>query len=450
MSKTPQGELVKSVASEMAGFLKNGEINPDFVESNLEFKGIDRIQDLETILRIHFVLSDEVVDFLEELPKRVRRIKTESEKEQIRRKGEIRGRVNWSRTVVEQKRSNDRSIFYSENPSKNYNVSENLVLKKLLSKIYVVLDNDLEKPLEMDYNWLKRLGEERELINYLKNIYRRNVHVERIKDPESYILSERDISIAENSRKQLYKEAAALWNKYRRLMDGEMEDEEMEELLNETLILPGDAPTMFELYAVFKYLKKLKNEFEIQKIEGGSSQIARFEGDGTEILVYHDSTGDMSFFEGLKEFKDSFESEELESEYLERFGKSTIKHAELIKGLLDKDVSSMYSGRPDMLVEHREGESLKKLFIGEVKYSGSEHTFSKGLKELIQYLYFAQDDDGYKLSEDEEDFELKGILFMDKKEYLAKETLNEDNKVIGDSLPFGLEIYDTKDLEKIS
>ncbi|KXA89624.1 hypothetical protein AKJ61_02495 [candidate division MSBL1 archaeon SCGC-AAA259B11] len=91
VSKTQPKELVKPVASEMTSFLKNGTINPDFVEKNLEFKGIDRIQDLESILRIHFVLSEEVVEFLEKLPERVRRIKTESQKQEIRRKGEIRG-----------------------------------------------------------------------------------------------------------------------------------------------------------------------------------------------------------------------------------------------------------------------------------------------------------------------------------------------------------------------
>lgn len=56
MSKTSPEELVKSVSSEMTSFLKNGEINPDFIENNLEYKGIDRIQDLESILRVHFVL----------------------------------------------------------------------------------------------------------------------------------------------------------------------------------------------------------------------------------------------------------------------------------------------------------------------------------------------------------------------------------------------------------
>lgn len=435
MSKTAQEDLVEDVASEMASFLKNGEINPDFVESNLEFKGIDRIQDLESILKIHFVLSDEVVDFLKELPGRVRRIKTESEKEEIHRKGEVRGRVNWSRTLVEQKRSNDRSIFYSENPSKNYNVSENLVLKNLLSIIYVVLETDLEKPLEKDYNWLKRLGEEKELINYLKNIYRRNVHIDRIKDPEGYVLSERDISVAENSRKELYKEAASLLTKYNRLMNGDMEDEEIEELLNETLIMPGEAYTMFELYSVFKLLRKLEQDFEIRKIEEGSKEIAIFEKKDTRISVYHDSTGKMSFFESLDELRDK----ESDIEFLERYRKASIEHADLIKKLLGKDEKTLYGGRPDILIEYYEDDKLVKLVIGEVKYTESEQTFSTGLKELIEYLYFAREKERYVLGEREVD--LEGILCVDKKDFL-----NQDRSA---ELPFKIEIYDTENLRKI-
>ncbi len=448
MSKTSQKELVESVADDMVSFLKNGEINPDFVENNLEFKGIDRIQDLESILRIHFVLSEEVVEFLKKLPERVRRIKTESKKQSITRKGEIRGRIKWSETVVQQKSQNDRSIFVCQNPSKNYNVSENLVLKKLLSVIYVVLEKDLEKPLEKDYRWLKRLREEKDKVVYLKNIYTRNVHVNRIKDPGEYDVNERDISIAENSRKELYKEAARLLIKYRKLMEGDYDEKELEELLNETLILPGEAYTLFELYSVFKYLRKLEKKFEIQPIVSGSSQVAKFEGDGKKVLVYHDSTGDMSFFEGLKNFEENFEREEVESKYLKRFGESTLKHAGLVKKLLGKDSNSLYSGRPDILVEYYEGDDLDKLAIGEVKYSAGEQTFSKGLKELIQYLYFACEDKGYIVDLNEEDSDVEGLLFVDGKEFLKDEKL-EGNRVEVDSLPFKVEIYDTADLEEV-
>ena len=445
MSKTPQEDLVDSVASDMVVFLRNGLINPDFVENNLEFKGVDRIQDLESILRIHFVLSEEVIEFLKKLPERVRRIKTESKKEEIKRKGEIRGRINWSRTIVDQRSQNDRSIFVCQNPSKNYNVSENLVLKKLLSVIYLVLDHDLEEALESDYNWLKGLRGEEDLVAYLKNIYRRNVHVNRIKDPEEYQVNERDISIAENSRKELYKEAARLFIKYRKLMEGEYEKEELEELLNETLILPGESYTLFELYAVFKVLRLLEEDFELQKIEKGSSKIAIFEKDEQEIFVYHDSTGGMSFFESLEGLREG----ESEIEFLERYRKATVQHADLIKDLLGGSDPSFYSGRPDILIEYYEEGELVKLMIGEVKYSTSEQTFSQGLKELVQYLYFAREREKYLLDLEEGESDLEGLLVIDKKEFLEDDKL-EENRVMDDSLPFKIEIYDTEDLAEIS
>jgi len=445
MSKTSPEELVKSVSSEMASFLKNGEINPDFIENNLEYKGIDRIQDLESILRVHFVLSDEVVDFLKKLPERVRRIKTESKKQSIRRKGDIRGRINWSRTVVEQSSQKDRSIFVCQNPSKNYNVSENLVLKKLLSVIYVVLESDLEKPLEKDYAWLKGLRKEEDKVAYLKNIYRKNVHVNRIKSPEEYEVTDRDLSIAQNSRKELYKEAAELFIRYRKLMNGEYTEEELEELLNETLILPGEAYTLFELYSIFKYLLILEEDYDIQKIEGGSSKIAVFQGDSEKVFVYHDSTGSkiLNFFEDIEQLK----GEKSELEFLERYRKARIEHHDLIKKLLDKEKGSFYSGRPDLLVEYYVDGNLKKLVIGEVKYSRSEQTFSKGLRELIEYLYFARKKNEYLLDIDEGRSEMKGVFFIDKKEFLGDDKLSEGNLV--DCGPFELEIYDTDDLEKI-
>ncbi len=439
MSKTPQDELLEPVASEMVSFLRNGLINPEFIENNLEFKGIDRIQDLKSILRIHFVLSEPVVNFLKELPRRIRRIKTESKKNVIRRRGEIRGRINWSRTVIDQRSQNDRSIFICQNPSKNYNVSENLVLKKLLSIIYVVLDSDLETPLEKNYTWLKGLKDEEDLVTFLKNIYRRNVHVNRIKDPEEYQVSERDTSIAENSRKELYKEAAYLFIKYKKLMGGEYEKKELEELLNETLIIPGDAPTLFELYAVFKLLRKIGEDFEIKKYVEGSSEIALFEKDETKVLVYHDSTGGMNFYESILKLR----QKKSDIKYLERFRKATLEYADLVKKLLDEEKSSIYGGRPDLLIEHYESGELKKLVIGEVKYSDQKSKFKEGLKELIDYLYFAREGDDYVL----DNLEIEGILVVDKKGYLGSSKL-EENKVIGD-LPFKLEIYDTEELKGI-
>lgn len=261
----------------------------------------------------------------------------------------------------------------------------------------------------------------------------------RIKDPEEYQVSERDLSISENSRKMLYKEAAKLLIKYNKLMEGEYEEEELKRLLNETLIIPGDAPTLFELYAVFKILRSLEDDFTLLKYEEGSSEIALFEKDETRVLVYHDSTGGMTFYEKLLDLR----KKKANIEYLERFRKSTLKYNDLIKKLLDVDRSSVYGGRPDILIEHYEKDELKKLVIGEVKYSDTESTFKKGLKELVDYLYFAREGEKYSLG----NIDIEGILIVDKKEFVSDDKLIDNRLMEVDG--FDLMVYDTKNLQKI-
>lgn len=444
MSKTPKEDLVSPVATQLTNYLKEGTINPSFIENQIQFKGIDRLQDLETILKIHFVLSDEVVKFMKQLPRRIRRIKTESKKERIRMKGEVRGKIDWNRTLKEQKASNNESIFVCQNPSKNYNVSENLVLKKLLSIIYLVLENELKNPIEENYEWLKGLRKEQDLINELKNIYTKNVHVNRIKNPKEYEVSNRDISRAENSRKELYKKSATLLNKYNKLIEGKFKQEELEKILNETLIIPGETSTLFELYSIFGLLKKLEGELDdqlkLKKIEKGSEEIAVFKKDETKILVYHDSTGDLNFFESIKKLRD----EKIEVEFLERFRKASIEHADLIKKLLDEEKNSFYSGRPDIIIEYLKEDKLTKLGIGEIKYSNKKQTFSQGLKELIQYLYLARKKEKYMLNDKLSRMDLKGIYMIDSMEFLEKDSLQKRLE-----LPFKLSVYDSGKIKKL-
>jgi len=443
MSRTPKEDLIGSVATELTNFLRNGTINPGFLEKQLKFKGIERLQDLETILKIHFVLSDQVVEFIEKLPRRVRRIKTESKKKVIKRRGEVRGKINWDKTLKQQTSSQDDSLFVCQNPSKNYDVPENLVLKKILAEIYSVLDNELQTPIEERYEWLKKLKENPDLVNYMKEIYRRNVHINRIKNPQRYEVSDRDISIAENSRKDLYKSAASLLCYYRKIMNRELDREEIEELLNETLILPGDTPTLFELFSVFGVLKELEQDdkqFELKKIAKGAREIAKYERENKKVLVYHDSTGDLEFFESISKLREK----EVNIEFLERYRKASIEHADLIKRIFGEEKASFYSGRPDILIEFYEEGEMVDLIIGEVKYTDNKQTFSKGLKELIQYLYFARDDKDYSLSLHGENPALKGILVVDSKDFVEKDF--DDSQRY---LPFNIRFYDTDKLKGI-
>lgn len=443
MARTSEGDMISQVAHDLLVYLKNREINERFAERNINYDGLDSIQDLETIFKIHFVLTKKVVNFLEKLPKRVRRIKTECEKTTITRKGEVRGKIDWKRTTTKQ--LTDKTIFVCQNPSKNYDVPENLVLKKLLSVIYEVLENELTTAIEEDYDWLGNLQGEEDLINSLKNIYERNVHVNRIKDPKEYQVSERDISKAQNSRKQLYRRAAKLFIQYRDFMRGDYDEEDLKELLKETLITPEKKPKLFELYSIFKLLKKWKEDYKLNKIDKDYDEIAIFEEEDVKKKVYHTETGEVELYESIDELEDK-DFDEGEQNSLKRMGKSFIEYAKVKKNLLDEETRSLYEGIPDIVVVSSEGNDIEELIIGEVKYSEKKGTFSTGLEELITYIYMVKDDDGYCLGNKD----IKGILIVDcKKEFLDDKKLNEENVVIDGPEAFDIEIYDSEDLEKI-
>jgi len=77
----------------------------------------------------------------------------------------------------------DTSLFVCDNRSEDYDTPENLVLKRLISIIYETIDQ-AEEYIKQEYGWAQDTwrGEE-ELIDELKQIVERNVHVRRIRSP---------------------------------------------------------------------------------------------------------------------------------------------------------------------------------------------------------------------------------------------------------------------------
>lgn len=76
---------------------------------------------------------------------------------------------------------------------------------------------------------------------------------------------------------------------------------------------------------------------------------------------------------------------------------------------------SFFRGRPDFIVEvfddSDETKDLSRVVIGEIKYSRIEKTFADGLRELIDYLHFAQENSRYIFGTD--DVEVIGVLCTD-------------------------------------
>lgn len=123
--------LVESIIKYMTAYLLNG-----FVDSNIT-KGFDvsgaKALDFPTALKIRFLLDEEVAAFLKILETYLRRTKTEVSREKDLSKGEVRGHIDWGRTFQTWATSGykDKTVFAIDKPIKNYDIPENLILKKL-------------------------------------------------------------------------------------------------------------------------------------------------------------------------------------------------------------------------------------------------------------------------------------------------------------------------------
>ncbi len=75
-----------------------------------------------------------------------------------------------------------------------------------------------------------------------------------------------------------------------------------------------------------------------------------------------------------------------------------------------EDKQSFYSGRPDIIFEHYDGNGgIEKVEVGEVKYTDKKQTFKQGLEELIEYMYYVRKNSEYL----EEEGKVEGVLVVD-------------------------------------
>ncbi|RKX25325.1 MAG: hypothetical protein DRP47_09980 [Candidatus Zixiibacteriota bacterium] len=424
MTKTTPDELIDEIGDNFNMFLKAGIIDSFSKKIDPELN----INNLTKLLRIHFVLTDEVIDFVQALPQRVRRIKTTVDKRSQILNGEVRGRIEWDKTIKERGKCNysDSTLFVCNQTEKNYNISENIVLKRLLSVIHSIIFEDLKPAIDKDYTWIKEWTEQKKLKTTLKEVFIRNIYIKRITSDDTEI-TERMIHSASKSRNKLYKDAAKLLLRYNKIMKHDLDPKEAKELLINTFIKPERTEVLFELYWVIKMIeaksmKELK-DIKFNLIDGANNIVAEWD-DGDHIYrIYHDSTGSFQFLENRKDVSDDIE-------FLDRDGYKDgylIREGMIFKEWQDrcseifslKKGDSFWGGRPDILLEKRKKDSTKPehVTIGEVKYTESKEYAAQGLKELLEYMALIKIDSGYfeergKIFKHGE--KVKGYLFVDK------------------------------------
>jgi len=394
-----KNELLDHVAEDIFSYVMQGNFPEESIASSLKPKDLDdRFEDYERLMDFHFVLRDEIVDLVKNLDSELRSVKTETEKESRISNGSVDGRINWSSTVKERysRNPNNSALFVVDNSTQDYSIDENVVLKKLLSIIYNTLD-DCEDFFDRNHKWSEKWKEEHgDLVQEMKNIFERNVHIERIRDPKDYEPTERMLNTAENSRNKLYRDSAKYLRMRDRIFSGD--EDEIRDLLEKTAITPDDEDRIMELFVLFKFISSIESieagkDFQLNTISRGTQRIASMESGDKEIRIYHDSSAKKDLgIEFMYDPEEHIKQEDGEPvRDLTRPEKVEKEAQNTIENYFDKTTSN-HTGRPDViLVEIINEDGQREYFITEVKNSTNENTIRRGIKEALEYLAFLRD-----------------------------------------------------------
>lgn len=387
-------ELLDQLSQDILTYVMHGSFPEEHLAAEIKPDALDeRFYEYEMLIRLHFVLDPDVVSFVESLPTQLRSIKTQTKRVSSESKGGLNGRINWNETIKRRhsRNPNDGSLFVCENRSESYDIDENIVLKRLLSLIYSTIDQ-CEEYLTQDHEWVTdRWKEGGELIESMRDVFERNVHVNRIREPESYEPTSRMMQRATESRNEFYRDASRLLSRYRRTLEGE--ETAIRDLLDRTAITPDDDETLFELFVLFRYIAAIEDwsdeRFRLRTIESGSQEVAKLVDDDVEIVVYHDNSAKKRGLRFLTDVHDKEPDTLSRTEFVEREAKLVADNY-----FVDKSDQST-TGRPDVIVLEITSGTNTEYLITEVKYSNRPQTIRKGIRETLEYLAFIREDDDF-------------------------------------------------------
>lgn len=416
MAKTSPQTLGQLITPDLATYLGDGVLNPRQLARSIDYSGLN-IERFDQLKKLHFVLYDDVVEYIRALPTRLRRIKTTHRQTESEARGEIRGAIDWPRTI--ERRANtgytDRSLFVVTNPETEIDIPENRVVKKLLATINEPLTDDIET---INQDWQTAWDDAS--ITALQRILAQNVYLDALPAPEEITLSNRDLTRARRARQQLYSEGASLYRLYDDLMNDRFHRDGVQDVFRETIVISTQDHKLFELFCVFAFIRHLQDLYpglQLRRIEPQSDAMAVLEGEHEQIVIYYDQGGPLSFFEEYPT------PAELHANYdvpdsLYRQASATDEHSRLVEEFFSRGTRhTFYSGRPDFValrsIHGAADGRIEDAIVGEVKYTQAKSTFSKGLRELLEYLYFAKEGDEFLFDNQLDPDQMYGVLCTD-------------------------------------
>ncbi|MFC4799445.1 hypothetical protein ACFPA1_08745 [Neobacillus sp. GCM10023253] len=290
-------EIIEEVSDFLIVYLKAGKVGLKSFNKKAELN----ISQLEHLLIIHFLLREDVKQFVRELPNLIRRFKTSTKIENEIYIGEVHGQIHWANTLKERLKTNhkDRTIFSCSQSIRNYDITENLVLKELLHTLYRVLFIKIDITRLENYDYFQ---EWKDLKGIVSDMIRKNVYLSKVQSDNNKVTN-RMIQKTLYHRNPLYRHAAELLLEYREIMKGNYDKDLLQQLLSETFIFPEKEEVLFELFWTINLIKNITKNAQMQLIDGRSNLVACWETAEHFYSIYHDLAGskNISFYISSKE-----------------------------------------------------------------------------------------------------------------------------------------------------
>lgn len=216
-------------------------------------------------------------------------------------------------------------------------------------------------------------------------------------------VTDREVDAVARDRDPLYAEAGALARELRRL-DGGLADatkDDLADLFQIEAFEPDateshEGSTVFELYWALELLDTVPSDSLSRFDTGGDQVLSRWEEGDSEFLLCHDTDGTVELagedqelvtFVATHLWDDTPLAEPATRRgYLREHYVDLATESALVRDYGKKE--------PDLLVFEFDAEAddrvLRRLFVGEVKYSTGLSTVRSGLRELVDYAAFAR------------------------------------------------------------
>lgn len=368
--------LINEIKDDLIIYLKSGRVN---INSYLSVENLN-IENLEQLLKIHFLLLDDFEAYTKKINKNLKRLNIEKI---LKSHGEVKGNILWNKTIEERFNKNEKEIFIYRRKEDSHNNTKVKILKELFEIIY---------NLSKEKNIMKAVRNYKEVeLKYINEFYKKKLS--RLKLSKA---TAKEINMITKDRDDFYKNAAILLKKYRRIIL--LDQTEIESLLRSTFIEILNESTLFELYWLFKVIKKYTVAKKLYVLDYSNTKVAEWEEEERIYTIYHNSSGSKDV-----EFRVEIDKiENTDNWYLNKqleIIENTNKKIRELYPYKKERYKYIYNGRPDILLEIRNKQSmeLEKIEIYEVKYTERIEYIIEGIRQLEEYKAFINTKDKIKI-----------------------------------------------------